>query len=101
MTTPQTSQVDRVLDALVEQEAVHYAVVTSRGGNTVAEAGDVPERTGGDSLEATVSGASGIGRCRVRMMVEVGEGKILHVGTTQRLPGPEVRQLRSVVASAL
>lgn len=92
---------DRVLDALVEQDAVRYAVVTARGGSTVAEAGDVPRRDTPDTPEATVAGGSGAVETPVRTMVEVGQGRILHVATTEELPGPEVRQLRSVVASAL
>lgn len=98
------SAIDRVLDALTEQDAVRYAVVTTRGGNTVAEAGDLPspgERDTGDSPGTSLSGGSEAVQARVQTMVEVGEGRILHVGTARELPEPELQQLRSVVASAM
>lgn len=95
------SRVDHVLDALVGQAAVHYAVVTARDGTTVAEAGDLPQAPGFPSYKASDPGGPGAGPFRVRMMMAVGSGKILHVGTTQRLPRPEARQLRSVVASVV
>lgn len=98
MTAP---PVARVLDALVEQEAVQYAAVTSPGGKVVAEAGDLPRDPADEAPEATVHGTAGDAAPSVRSLAEVGEGKILHVGTSRRLPGPELRQLQSVVASAM
>lgn len=95
------SKIDRVLGALVEQEAVRYAVVTGRDGDDIAQAGDLPRRDGSGSAEAAVGGGSGAVETPVRTMVEVGEGRILHVGTTRELAGRDLRQLRSVVASAM
>lgn len=96
------SKIDRILDALVEQDAVRYATVTDRGGNTVAEAGDLPtpapEAT---SPEAVLEGGSGTLEAAVQTMVEVGDGRILQLGTTEELPEDELRQLRSLVASAM
>lgn len=92
------SRVQRVLGALVEQEAVDYAVVTGRTGNPLAEAGDVPDEGREPVAEGFVPGSPGPG---FRTMVEVGRGRILPVGTTSRLQGDEVRQLRSVVTSAM
>lgn len=91
------SRVQRVLGALVDQEAVDFAVVTCQAGDALAEAGDVPEERRWDVPKGVVRESAGFG---FRTLVEVGDGKILHVGTTQRLPVPEVRALRSVVASA-
>lgn len=99
MTATQASRIDRVLDALVEQEAVDYAAVTSGSGEAVAEAGDLPE--GDDDLEAGVAAASWDVPSRIRTMVEVGGGKVLHLGLARRLPTEELRQLRSAISSVV
>lgn len=95
------SKLERVLDALTEQDAVRYAVVTSPGGNVHAEAGDLPDREGPGSPEPAVAGGSGAVETPVRTLVEVGEDRVLHLGTTAEFHEEELRQLRSVVASAL
>lgn len=93
------TRLDQVLEALAEQEAVRYAAVTSGRGETVAEAGDVPREAGRDVPEATVPRAAGGDGHGARMMAQVGEGKLLHVGTDEPLSRAELRQLRSAVAS--
>jgi phytoene/squalene synthetase len=92
---------DQVLDALVEQEVVRYAAVTSPGG-TMAEAGDLPAPPSEDDpVEASLNGAAEALKVPARAMVEVGDGCILQLGTTEALPEEELQQLRSVVASAM
>lgn len=98
MTAP---QLDRVLDALAEQDAVRWAAVTTRGGTTVAEAGDLPERPQGDPGESPLTGGSAALEASFQSLVEVGDGRLLQLGTTEELPEDELRQIRSVVASAM